>query len=297
MNRRAFIAAPVLILAGRAIGAAAAAGGYPPVTPGRVLAFPRDQGSHPEFRTEWWYITGWVADAGGARYGVQVTFFRNRPRVAEGNPSAFAPRQLLFAHAALADPRRGRLRHDQRAARAGFGLAGADEESTRAWIDDWSLVLSDGVYARRSLRANSRCDCASRQRSHCCCRAKAAIHARGRIRAGKLLLQPAAARGDRRDHRRGSRAAGDRDRVARSRVVERILMPGAVGWDWAGVNLADGGALMAFRIRDSRGVTLWAGGRIARRAAMRAPSRRSTCVLPRRVSGARRAPASRTRWR
>jgi predicted secreted hydrolase len=38
------------------------------------------------------------------------------------------------------------------------------------------------------------------------------------------------------------------------------LMPGAVGWDWTGLNLADGGALMAFRIRARDGGTLWAGG-------------------------------------
>ena len=93
----------------------------------------------PDFRTEWWYVTGWVTDAAGREYGVQVTFFRNRPGVAESNASAFAPRQLVFAHAALADPRHGRLYHDQRAGRAAFGLAGADEPSTRVFVDGWSL--------------------------------------------------------------------------------------------------------------------------------------------------------------
>jgi predicted secreted hydrolase len=38
------------------------------------------------------------------------------------------------------------------------------------------------------------------------------------------------------------------------------MAPGAVGWDWAGINLADGGALMAFRMRDKAGGALWAGG-------------------------------------
>ena len=45
--------------------------------------------------------------------------------------SRFAPTQLLFAHAAIADPALGRLRHDQRAARAGFGLAQASESHDR----------------------------------------------------------------------------------------------------------------------------------------------------------------------
>jgi predicted secreted hydrolase len=32
------------------------------------------------------------------------------------------------------------------------------------------------------------------------------------------------------------------------------------GWDWIGINLADGSALMAFRIRGMDGRTRWAGG-------------------------------------
>jgi predicted secreted hydrolase len=37
-----------------------------------------------------------------------------------------------------------------------------------------------------------------------------------------------------------------------------VLGPGGVGWDWIGINLDDGGALMAFRIRDAAGGTLYA---------------------------------------
>src|SRR6058998_1563535 len=139
MKRRHFLASPLALLAsGDALG-----DDYPHVVPGYAIHFPRDHGSHPAYRLEWWYITGWIKDSRGSDYGFQVTFFRNRPRVAEANPSRFAPRQLLFAHAALADPRRGRLMHDQRAARAGFGLADAAEDSTAAWIGDWSLRLVD----------------------------------------------------------------------------------------------------------------------------------------------------------
>ena len=111
--------------------------------------FPRDHGSHPDFRNEWWYVTGLVRDANGRELGVQVTFFRNRPGVAEGTASRFAPRQLMFAHAAIADPAHGRLRHDQRAERAVFDLAGADESTTRAWLRDWSLALVGDTYVSR----------------------------------------------------------------------------------------------------------------------------------------------------
>lgn len=143
MKRRVFCASPLALLAARA-----RAVDYAPVTPSPI-ALPRDYGAHPAFRTEWWYVTGWLRDRDGADYGMQVTFFRNRPGVAEAGASAFAPRQLVFAHAALADPRRGRLRHDQRAARAGFGLAGFAEGHTRAWIDDWSFAQDGDQYVAR----------------------------------------------------------------------------------------------------------------------------------------------------
>ena len=39
---------------------------YPDVVPGQPLEFPRDEGSHPEYRTEWWYVTGWLEGAGDA---------------------------------------------------------------------------------------------------------------------------------------------------------------------------------------------------------------------------------------
>ena len=85
-----------------AAGNKAVAPVYAKVVPGQVLQFPRDHGSHPDFRTEWWYVTGWLTLPDGSELGLQVTFFRNRPGVAEQSRSRFAPRQLLFAHAALA---------------------------------------------------------------------------------------------------------------------------------------------------------------------------------------------------
>src|ERR1043166_776651 len=139
MRRRTLIVSPLVLLAlqGRA------AEPFPEVTPGHALQFPQDYGSHPAFRNEWWYITGWLEDASHHAFGFQITFFRNRPGFADENPSAFAPRQLLFAHAAIADPRLGRLRHDERAAREGFDLAVAREGTTDVRIGDWSLKRID----------------------------------------------------------------------------------------------------------------------------------------------------------
>jgi hypothetical protein len=59
MKRRYFFLTPLLLVAPAARGEVA----YPAVVAGTPLVFPRDHGSHPAFRTEWWYITGWVRDA------------------------------------------------------------------------------------------------------------------------------------------------------------------------------------------------------------------------------------------
>jgi predicted secreted hydrolase len=225
------------------------------------LIFPRDHGAHAQYRTEWWYITGWVSGEGGSELGVQVTFFRSRPGVQEDNPSAFAPKELVFAHCAVADPRLGRLRHDQRAARAGLGLADAEAGNTRVWVEDWSLQLTPQGYIAR-------------------------VPARDFDMA--LTFKPTQAillEGDRGFSRKGPKPAqasyyyswphlGVDGTIAVQGTVRRVsgqawldhewsneyLASEAAGWDWIGINLSDGGALMAFRIRTRDGRDLWAGG-------------------------------------
>jgi predicted secreted hydrolase len=123
---------------------------YPDVKPGRTFAFPTDHGAHPAFRTEWWYVTGAVKTAKGKDLGFQVTFFRTRPRVDPRNPSKFVARQILFAHAAVSDSSVGKLLHDQRAARGGFGIAEAKIGDADVRIKDWRFVrLADGRFSAR----------------------------------------------------------------------------------------------------------------------------------------------------
>ncbi|MGE5493441.1 MAG: lipocalin-like domain-containing protein [Actinomycetota bacterium] len=234
---------------------------YPPVVAGRPLAFPRDFGSHPEFRNEWWYVTGWAKDREGRDYGFQVTFFRHRPGVGEDSSSAFAPRQVLFAHAALTDAAGGRLHHDQRAGRAGFGLGDAKPGDTAVWIGDWRLERAGQTYRARVGAAGfalaldfrptqppmlqgeggySRKGPLPRQASHyyslpqLTVSGTVAVNGESREVTGTAWL----------DHEWSSEG----------------LAAGAVGWDWAGINLKDGGALMAFRLRDREGATLWSAG-------------------------------------
>ncbi|HEY4265817.1 MAG TPA: carotenoid 1,2-hydratase [Micropepsaceae bacterium] len=235
---------------------------YPTMRPGVMLHFPADHGAHPEFRTEWWYITGWLDTADGRSLGFQVTFFRTRPATDERNPSAFSARQVLFAHAALSDPSVGHLLHDQRVARAGFGLAQAATADMDVVLDDWTL--------KRGLDGR--------------------IHTKVGAKDFSLDLnfapaQPILLQGENGYSRKGPlpteasyyyslphlTVSGNVERGGKSVAVtgtawldrewsSSYLDPQAVGWDWVGLNLDDGAALMAFQIRDAKGAALWAGG-------------------------------------
>lgn len=232
---------------------------YASVQPGVALVFPRDHGSHPAYRTEWWYITGWVQDERGNELGIQVTFFRNRPLLQEDNPSSFAPRQLLFAHVAVADPRRARLLHDQRAAREGFGLAYASEDSTDVRIDDWSLRLEGHRYLARIDSRELALDLVFEAHRPLVLQGHAGFSRKG-PRPGQASYYYS------RPHLDVAgvvRAGGDTLRVTGKAWLDHewsseYLAEEAAGWDWTGVNFDDGGALMAFRIRGKGGEVVWA---------------------------------------
>ncbi|HSH16019.1 MAG TPA: lipocalin-like domain-containing protein, partial [Verrucomicrobiae bacterium] len=50
--------------------------GFAVPQPGHAFEFPRDHGSHPEFKIEWWYVTGHLFNEQNRRFGFQATFFR-----------------------------------------------------------------------------------------------------------------------------------------------------------------------------------------------------------------------------
>lgn len=234
---------------------------YAPVLPGVALQFPRDFGAHPAFKTEWWYATGWLRGADGRELGYQVTFFRSATGQGCDNPSRFAPRDVIIAHAALSDPRQGKLLHDQRSARAGFGLAGAASGDTDLRLDNWRMQRrGDGSY-------------------------QVDIDAAEFTLALTLTpTQPPLLQGEQGYSRKGPQPAQasyyySKPQLRTSGTITRrgaapqavqgvtwldhewssqVLDPAAAGWDWVGLNLADGGALMAFQIRSRQGGKLWA---------------------------------------
>jgi len=242
-----------------AIGPGVAAD-YPAVTPGRALAFPRDHGAHPDHRTEWWYVTGWLTTADGRSLGLQVTFFRSRPGIGETNPSVFAPRQLLFGHAAIADPQAGRLLHDERAARAGLGLAWAREDTTDVRIDDWTLALAPGGvrYEARVVARDFAFALAFEATQPILLQGEAGYSRKGPRpgQASYYYSRPhLAVSGD-------VSLGGQRMPVSGAAWLDHewsseLMSEDAHGWDWTGLNLDDGASLMAFRMRRADGTSLW----------------------------------------
>lgn len=234
---------------------------FAPVVPGYRMRFPYDEGSHPEFRLEWWYITGWLNHESAQPLGFQITFFRVRPDLEHDNPSAFTPRQILIAHAALSDPTYGRLVHVQRAARAGFGLAAAEQSRTRVWIDDWSMEERDGVYRAAIPGDEVQFQFIFTSTQPPLLQGESGFSRKGPASASAsyyyslphLEVSGTLLRNDRTEKVSGTAWL---DHEWSSQYMEQ----GAVGWDWIGVNLLNGAALMVFRMRDRDGGQFWAGG-------------------------------------
>lgn len=114
--------------------------------------FPRDHGGHPHYRSEIWYLTGYLQDAAGHGFGFQLAFFRLRLRPsAPERASAWATNQILRAHFALTDRTRNRFHAEERFSRVALGLSGMDESPVRVWLEDWfleALAAKDGTSFR-----------------------------------------------------------------------------------------------------------------------------------------------------
>jgi predicted secreted hydrolase len=251
-----------MLLACSMLGMAAAGGTeYAPVTPGHPLMFPQDLGSHPQFRTEWWYVTGWLATEQGESLGFQVTFFRTRPDIDENNPSAFAPRQLLVAHCALSDPKRGKLWQDQRIRRAGLGLAAAAEGSTNVWIEGWSLKREDLTYVAKIDADDFSFDLALLETQAALINGDGGVSRKGpQLQASSYYYSLPHMRVTGIISRGGAKNQVTGEAWFDHEWSSEYLDAEAAGWDWIGIDLNDGAALMAFRIRGLKGEQRWAGG-------------------------------------
>lgn len=243
--------------------------------PGRIFQFPADHGSHPEFKIEWWYITGHLVSEGGQRHGFQATFFRragdartdtNATSHSLANPTSnsplFASDEFFLAHMAWLDVATGTFRHEERLNRRGWD-AQADTNRLHVRNGNWSL---------KDLGPDAD--------------GKPTLELRGGIQADlfwRMTLQPQkplvvfGTNGVSRKAREPSAAShyltfsrlSVRGELQRGSKTERIegeawmdhelsssqLGQGQVGWDWTCIQFLDGRELMAYRMRRDDGTT------------------------------------------
>lgn len=223
------------------------------------FVFPQDHGPHPEFRSEWWYLTGVLATAAGRRFGVQFTLFRQalRPNLAVEQPAGWRTGQAYLGHFAIADVAARRHWHAERLARGHPALAGVEVEPFAAHIDGWRLAsVGNGFWPLRlQARTAGRGD-------------TLALAADLRLNA----TRPIVLQGEGGLSRKGPGGAsyyysvprieakgtvavgGDRHQVAGVAWLDREWTTGVLerqyaGWDWFALHLADGRDLMVCQLR------------------------------------------------
>jgi predicted secreted hydrolase len=276
-NRRQFSVAAAVLLSAPSVARSVTKESFytsvQPLSENGKLQFPRDHGAHPSFRTEWWYVTGWLnvendqsqktAQNAIQSLGFQVTFFRSRTQHSPENPSRFAPKQLLIAHAAIALPKKGLLIHEEIATRAFDPIATFSEIDCKLSVKqhghEWLLqrsadspVLKQDQYRIAINTAQLKIDLTlstdqapwlqgqggfsqkgplAKQASYYYSRPQ--LISEGTV-SHSGLKAPLKVRGTSWfDHEWSS----------------EILADGAIGWDWLGLNMLDGSAITIFRIR------------------------------------------------
>lgn len=239
--------------------------GFAVPQPGKSLEFPRDHGSHPEFRLEWWYITGhlFAADDDRQRFGFQATFFRsarrlpNETRSADDGDDAFGDAQLFLAHMALLDAANERFLHEERLNRDGWDAAAAVGRLDLV-NGNWTLTMSDPGRETMSLAGSVRGD--ARFTLDLAPEKSRVIF--GRDGVSRKGADPTAAsyyvtfprlavtgtlQLDGRELAVSGRAWMDHE------ISSSQLAPGQTGWDWCSLQLDDGWDVMAYRLRREDG--------------------------------------------
>ena len=239
-----------LTLATTFTGPAQTSDGYALPQPGRQFVFPRDHGSHPEFKIEWWYLTGHLYAEDGRRFGPQATFFRRADGTVEkGN--------IYLAHMALLDVKSGRFIHQERLHREGWD-ASAAIGALDVKCGPWSLRMADGgaMHVMGSVRAEATFELALKPTKPLVTFGENGVSRKGAdpSAASHYLTFP-------RLETRGTLTIGKEKLPVHGELwmdhemSSSQLDEGQVGWDWACLQLRDGREAMVYRMRRKDGTT------------------------------------------
>ena len=231
--------------------------GYRLPRPGADLEFPRAHASHPDFKIEWWYLTGHLFTAEGRRFGYQATFFRSALKPSgEQSTSAFGQSQLYMTHMALTDPEGPAFLYEQRLARDGWDAA-ARNDRLEVRNGNWSLTADPRVSSLQ-LTASVRSEAAwnltlvpekplLRFGPDGTSRKGPSEEARSYYLSFTRLRTSGTVRIGNRSFAVSGSSWMDHE------IASNQLEPGLVGWDWIAIQLEDGWEIKAYLLRREDG--------------------------------------------
>ncbi|TYP93888.1 putative secreted hydrolase [Fodinibius salinus] len=243
--------------------------GYKRVTGPREFIFPDDHGAHPGYKTEWWYYTGNVFTESGRQFGYQFTIFRNQltPPTDVANrskaPSNWNTNQLYLGHLAISDVENEDHIFEERYSRGAVGLAGAEADPYRIWIENWEIKRMDSTNSGDQ---------------------NFAVHIKAKMQSGAAIdlnitpAKPLVLQGDKGYDRKGTDAGNasyyfsftrmktegmitkneKQFRVSGTSWMDHEWSTSALGnrqegWDWFSIQLSNGYDLMYYQLRNKDG--------------------------------------------
>ena len=234
------------------------ADGFAQATIPNNIEFPRDLGPHDDYQTEWWYYTGNLQTAEGREFGYQLTFFRRALTPPGERPladSEWRTNQIYLAHFTISDIQEGGFYPHERFSRGAAGLAGAQADPYRVWLEDWyAEEIAPGVVRLFASSDDVTLDIELRQSMDPVLHGDGGLSPKGPEPGNasyyySLIQQPS----------RGTVRIGEETFEVTGRSWKdheystSALSGNAIGWDWFSIQLDDGSALMFFEIRNSDG--------------------------------------------
>ena len=241
---------------------ASAEDGYKLVTGPCNLEFPRDHGSHPGFRTEWWYYTGNIENKEGNRFGFQLTFFRSQisPMGAEKTwpspASAWRTQQIYLGHAAITDINRKQHLQAEAAARGALEIAGTHQKKggTDIFLKNWSARIEQDNH-----RITAQTDIFSIDLILTPAKSPVMHGDKGYSRKGSAPEKASCYYSYTRLKSKGRLTIGDKTFPVEGlswmdhEFSTAPLDFGLSGWDWFSLQLSDHTEVMIFLLRDAKG--------------------------------------------
>jgi len=224
----------------------------------RPLTFPADFGAHSDFRTEWWYYTGNLQTPQGRHFGFELTVFRVGllPPTAElPVNSAWSAREVYFAHFTVSDIENDQFHAFQRYSRPGPGLAGAEADPYRVWLEDWNITQTiSGSYRLQAQQSGIALDLTLTDEMG------VVMHGvNGYSRKGESVTNASYYYSQPRLSAEGTVQVNDESFAVTGLVWKdhefstSVLDESQIGWDWFSLQFEDGRALMLFQLRERDG--------------------------------------------